>query len=175
MRQDRRHAPTDGELESDSKQRLLGTSIPWHHHERQIKKPNSTLHAGIISLEFILGVLLLVGFFLLNDKRHRATTSDSSLDGLLSLNTYNTTLEFRNQSELLRISDEANNYWRDLLSSGGVVSLNTQWALDQGLKQSATSPTDSEQSIYQVDVFHALHCLVPLPCMHELSMNIRVG
>lgn len=166
MRQDKHDASVDAELESDSKQHLLdtSTSIPWHHQERESQKPNRMFHVGILSLELILGLLLIVGFFLVNDKRHQGMMSESSLDGLLSLNAYNTTMKFHNQPELLRISDEADNYWRNLLGSGGVVSLNTQWALGQGLKQSATSPTDSEQSIYQVDVFHALHCLVPLPC-----------
>ncbi|KAL6821252.1 hypothetical protein V8C40DRAFT_280592 [Trichoderma camerunense] len=56
-------------------------------------------------------------------------------------------------------SHDADKYWRDLLDSGGVISLNTEWARKQGLRPSAQSPTDPSQSIYQVDVFHALHCL----------------
>ncbi|KAB5576586.1 hypothetical protein GE09DRAFT_1216278 [Coniochaeta sp. 2T2.1] len=68
-------------------------------------------------------------------------------------------MTFHNQSDLLRSSDEADMYWARLLESGGVVSLNTEWARQSGLRKSATSPTDPSQSIYQVDIFHALHCM----------------
>ncbi|KAM4066823.1 hypothetical protein HRG_000841 [Hirsutella rhossiliensis] len=68
-------------------------------------------------------------------------------------------MRFENNSHLLADSRQADDYWRLLLKSGGVVSLDTEWALGQGLRPSAQSPTDASQSIYQIDVFHALHCL----------------
>ncbi|OIW32361.1 hypothetical protein CONLIGDRAFT_678765 [Coniochaeta ligniaria NRRL 30616] len=68
-------------------------------------------------------------------------------------------MTFHNQSDLLRSSEEADVYWARLLESGGVVSLDTEWARHSGLRESATSPTDPSQSIYQVDIFHALHCM----------------
>ena len=126
--------------------------------QRLLKSP-STFHYAIIILELVLCLLLISGFIVL-DVTRRSLGSRVSLDGLSQLGAYNTTLRFENGSHLLAGSSEADHYWGELLSSGGVVSLDTQWALAQGLRQSATSPTDSSQSIYQVDVFHALHCLV---------------
>lgn len=115
------------------------------------------LHFLFITLELTLLAFLFAGFLMLQSQY----TAVGGMDGLTDLrDSANTTMVFRNQSHLLKAgSEEANNYWQKLLSSGGVISLDTKWAHSQGLRKSATSPTDETQSIYQVDVFHALHCL----------------
>ncbi|KAI9157976.1 Cyclochlorotine biosynthesis protein R [Paramyrothecium foliicola] len=118
----------------------------------------SHVHYGVILVECVLGVLLIAGYVSLNALRSSAS-GHASLDGLSKLRGYNSTMSFQNNSELLKVSQEADDYWHKLLDSGGVVSLNTEWALEQGLRPSTMSPTDPSQSIYQVDVFHALHCL----------------
>lgn len=116
------------------------------------------IHLAIVGSELVLLAILLAGYVGL---KHGSQPSQDSLDGLSYLTTsYNTTMTFHNQSHLLRASSEADSYWARLLESGGVVSLDTQWAHAQGLRKSAISPTDPSQSIYQVDVFHALHCMV---------------
>ena len=118
------------------------------------------IHAGVIIVELLIASVLILGFIDLH-KSPRLTTSGPMLDGLVALGDYNSTRVFSNHSHLLYgDSDEATGYWRHLIETGGVVSLDTVWALDQGLRPSHQSPTDSNQSIYQVDVFHALHCLV---------------
>lgn len=122
---------------------------------------SSVIHSVIIGVEIILFAVLIAGSICLDNAR-QALSKGHSLDGLSRLGSYNTTMVFQNNSNLLLDSDEAANYWRNLLGSGGVVSLDTEWAHQQGLRPSAMSPTDSSQSIYQVDVFHALHCLVRL-------------
>ncbi|QYT06108.1 hypothetical protein H0G86_012974 [Trichoderma simmonsii] len=119
---------------------------------------SSIIHASILLLEVILCALLISGFMVLNQTR-RAVGSKISLDGLSQLGSYNTSMKFQDGSKHMADSHDADNYWRDLLDSGGVISLNTEWARKQGLRPSAQSPTDPSQSIYQVDVFHALHCL----------------
>ncbi|UKZ83799.1 hypothetical protein TrVFT333_011612 [Trichoderma virens FT-333] len=118
----------------------------------------SVIHASILLLEVILCALLVFGFVAL-DQTRRTLGSKISLDGLSQLGSYNTSMRFQNGSKHMADSQDAGEYWRDLLGSGGVISLNTEWARSQGLRPSAQSPTDPSQSIYQVDVFHALHCL----------------
>lgn len=126
---------------------------------RELMLSNVT-HVIIVALELLLFAFLVVGFVILSQAR-QSTYGKPELDGLSRLGEYNTTREFSNHSHLLLgDSDEANGYWRHLIESGGVVSLDTEWALDQGLRASHQSPTDPSQSIYQIDVFHALHCLV---------------
>ena len=116
-------------------------------------------HISIITFELILAGIVLAGF-MYHSKSCGIQKVGGSLDGLLDLGGYNTTMTFRNNSHLLRDTWEAKKYWNDALETAGVLSLDTQWAFDQGLRPSAVSPTDPSQSIYQVDVFHALHCLV---------------
>lgn len=122
-------------------------------------KSSTTIHAAIISIEVVLCIVLLAGSICL-DRTRQALSIGAPLDGLSQLGLYNTTMRFQNNSNLVGYTHEAAEYWRDLLDNGGVVSLNTEWAQEQGLRPSAESPTDSTQSIYQVDVYHALHCMV---------------
>ena len=44
----------------------------------------------------------------------------------------------------------------------GVVSVPTEWATRLDLAPSLPSPDNPDHSIYQVDLFHSLHCLVSL-------------
>lgn len=150
--------------EKGAQERLL------HHDDRDCeqpaRKPNCItsryLHVVIIAIETILAAILILGYILVSQTH----SPKPALDGLLNLNSYTTSSKFHNNSHLLRGSHEANTYWKTLLNSGGVVSLDTKWALSQGLSESATSPTDSSKSIYQVDVFHALHCMVSYTLRH---------
>jgi hypothetical protein len=119
----------------------------------------SLIHLVIIVVEIIFACVLVGGSIFLGTSC-RARHFMGHLDGLSELGAYNTTMRFDNYSHLLQDSVEAKSYWGKLLQTGGVLSLDTEWALKQGLRPSAESPTDPSQSIYQVDVFHALHCLV---------------
>lgn len=82
--------------------------------------------------------------------------------------------------ERLDLADRSSlDYWLDLLRGelqtpnlyqkglanhyvigDGIVAVDTEWAIRQNLTPSAAHPENATQSIYQVDVFHALHCLV---------------
>lgn len=154
----------DMEAEVDpAEQGLLPPKYEYSNRKRiptKSSKYSKIIHAVIICFELLLCAVLVAGFVILDNTRRSLSSGGSALDGLAKLGTYNTTMSFHNNSDLLRYTPEANHYWKELLDTGGVVSLNTKWALEQGLKPSHMSPSDSSQSIYQVDVFHALHCLV---------------
>ncbi len=156
----------------DDKEALLTThthAVVSQRKRRWICTP--TAHIAIVSTELILFTILIAIYAFLRSGQHTSPMGDNALDGLTRLaSTYNTTMIFYNQSSLLRSSHDADMYWANLLESGGVVSLNTKWALESGLRKSATSPTDPSQSIYQVDVFHALHCMV---CVFISSWQTR--
>jgi len=94
----------------------------------------------------------------------------------LELAEYNTTKYFSGNISLATHSAMADEFWDRIQSgnssfvviltslieiylAGGVVSVDTDWAL-RHFKPSTRSPDNSEQSIYQVDVFHSIHCLV---------------
>jgi hypothetical protein len=151
----------DDDHVSDKGALLPKHSDPLIFQQGRTWASSTAVHIAIIGSEIILLVVLIAGYMVLNNKRHGSLSGEDSIDGLSRLaTTYNTTMTFHNQSDLLRSSQEADTYWARLLESGGVVSLDTEWARGQGLRKSATSPTDPSQSIYQVDIFHALHCMV---------------
>ena len=148
---------------------LSESESEWSSAEKQHRKhdrlqPRTILiHTVIIVFELALAVLVVAGF--LHNTRGTTPFPSNALD-ILELNEYNSTVLFTNNSHLLKDSREADLYWQDLLLSGGVVSLDTSWAKANGLRKSATSPSDESQSIYQVDVYHALHCLVCCGILH---------
>ncbi|KAK4087746.1 hypothetical protein ACCO45_003878 [Purpureocillium lilacinum] len=145
----------EGDGDSDT---IDDGQVQRHNRTDARTRSSRLFHVGVIGLELVLCVLLTAGFIVLDQSR-RSLGSKVSLDGLSDLWSYNTTMRFENNSHLLADTHHADRYWSDLLESAGVVSLNTEWAHHQGLTPSAQSPTDPTQSIYQVDVFHALHCL----------------
>lgn len=45
----------------------------------------------------------------------------------------------------------------------GVVAIDTEWALRHGFEPSVPHPDDPSKGIYQLDVFHSMHCIVRTP------------
>jgi len=153
------YEPLEGKAFESESDALRGADALGQLNRQRKKFKLSPIHLMIIGTEVILAMLLAIGFIVLRPGQ-RLSARELPLDGLVEVGAYNTTMSFHDNSDLLRGTAAANDYWKKLLDGGGVVSLNTEWALEQGLQESATSPTDSSQSIYQIDVFHALHCLV---------------
>lgn len=61
-------------------------------------------------------------------------------------------------SMALRISCNWAN-WPNAVADG-IVALETEWALQNGYAPSRLHSEDPTKSIYQIDMFHALHCVV---------------
>ncbi len=49
---------------------------------------------------------------------------------------------------------------KGISSADGVVAIDTEWALVHGLAPSLPHPQDTAKSIYQIDMFHSMHCVV---------------
>lgn len=64
---------------------------------------------------------------------------------------------------LVKNTKFANHYWKNLTAGNqnGLVSMPLSWAKAQGL-DSSHQKTAPEQTVFQVDMFHQLHCLVRL-------------
>lgn len=151
------YAPVPGDdVESSTTSDLKYTGIPTERRATTRSHRLVAAHVIVICLELVL-LVVIVAYSMPTLDLHRPSSALSSLRKLTS-NTV--TRKFENGSQYLVDTDEADGYWRDLLATGGVVSMNTQAALASGLSPSYQSPSDLTQSIYQVDVFHALHCLV---------------
>ncbi|MCJ1235621.1 hypothetical protein MMC14_003592 [Varicellaria rhodocarpa] len=83
-----------------------------------------------------------------------------------ALTVENTTRVYDHHAEYVLDSDTADNFWMriqpgafSLTTAGGLVSINTQRALNHGLAISLPNPTHPDESIYQIAVYHSLHCL----------------
>jgi len=85
----------------------------------------------------------------------------AALDNYFELAQYNTTKHFFGNVSLVRPSTMADDFWDRIQRTDGIVTVPTEWAL-QYFTPSAPSPDDPAQSIYQVDVFHSIHCLYRL-------------
>lgn len=87
---------------------------------------------------------------------------------------YNVTKTFRvDKTELSMTanSTEAEEYWLSFTQgkNNGLVSVPMKWAEEQGLNSSGL-PTAEGETVFQVDAFHQLHCLVSLHrCFFYLS------
>jgi hypothetical protein len=67
----------------------------------------------------------------------------------------------RAELELVANNTAANEYWMSITRgrNNGLVSLPKEWAERQGLRQSGLATREGE-TVFQVDAFHQLHCLV---------------
>ncbi|KAF2094586.1 hypothetical protein NA57DRAFT_80387 [Rhizodiscina lignyota] len=78
------------------------------------------------------------------------------------LNKFNTPTTFLSNPDIVPESDENDIYWRVSMhpKGGGVVIVPDEWAAERGLPPSAAAPPKYPgSSVYQVEVFHQLHCL----------------
>lgn len=86
---------------------------------------------------------------------------------------YNTSRTFTVNKEdlaLVRNTKFANEYWKNITAgnNNGLVSMPIAWAEAHNLK-SSDQKTAPGQSVFQVDLFHQLHCLVCLLVSHNSS------
>ncbi|KAL7795105.1 hypothetical protein V8C37DRAFT_415067 [Trichoderma ceciliae] len=109
---------TEGEAESDTGENVQPQTNKCLGLLEQSFRRFSVIHAAILLLEVILCVLLVSGFIVLNQTR-RAFGSKISLDGLSQLGSYNTSMTFQDGSKHMADSQNADDYWRDLLGTGG--------------------------------------------------------
>lgn len=55
---------------------------------------------------------------------------------------------------------EADETWSKPVSGYGVVAVDRQWALAEGLPQSHSWVLDQSKNVYLLNAYHALHCAV---------------
>ncbi|KAH8587962.1 hypothetical protein B0O99DRAFT_693912 [Bisporella sp. PMI_857] len=84
---------------------------------------------------------------------------NSELDKYFGLDTYNTTQNFHGISKAAEHSAQADHIWKKIRDFHGVVALDAVRAKKSGLATATPHPYDNNFNIYQVDVFHSLHCL----------------
>lgn len=66
-----------------------------------------------------------------------------------------------NSSDKLAV-DEA---WAAVIPAHGIVAVEQQWAAQRQLPPSISLPSDASKSVYIIDAYHQLHCLVGEPIL----------
>ncbi|KAB5546825.1 hypothetical protein GE09DRAFT_1242064 [Coniochaeta sp. 2T2.1] len=113
----------------------------------------------VIRLLLAEGVLFLLLFAAYVFSVSTSRLGHNQHDEYFKLGTYNVTKTFTEDFDLMEQSVKADQFWSEIQSSDGVVSVPTEWATRLDLAPSLPSPEDPDHSIYQVDLFHSLHCL----------------
>ena len=88
---------------------------------------------------------------------------------------YNTSRTFtvdKNDLSLVESSPKADKYWMSITKDrrNGLVSIPLDWTRKHGLKPSAQK-TKSGETVFSVDMFHQLHCLVRSPTLREYETD----
>jgi hypothetical protein len=86
---------------------------------------------------------------------------------------YNTSQTFtvdKQDLSLVQSSLKADKYWMSITKDrrNGLVSIPLDWAKKHGLKPS-TQKTKEGETVFSVDMFHQLHCLVSRLRLGELN------
>ncbi|EPE24422.1 hypothetical protein GLAREA_08274 [Glarea lozoyensis ATCC 20868] len=134
----------------------------------EIRKPNKPRYRfqHFLLLEVIHLVLLLGGFVLYSAARRNAINSNiqpeaRGLDTYFSLSEYSVVKEFYGDPNLVNTTAEAEALFDHIQTTDGIVALDTIWALKNGYAPSHAHPEDPTKSIYQIDMFHSMHCINP--------------
>ncbi|TEA17327.1 Phenylalanine aminomutase [Colletotrichum sidae] len=79
--------------------------------------------------------------------------------GVSALEAYNTTKQAYDIIDAADRSEEATRFWTELKNYDGVVAIDDAFAEQLNLPPSVPHPDNANTKIYQVNVFHSLHCL----------------
>ncbi|ETS86481.1 hypothetical protein PFICI_00309 [Pestalotiopsis fici W106-1] len=113
-----------------------------------------------ITIYLVIEALVFISVFFIYE-RYQAIPRDkpSFTERYFRLQDYNQTVHFTENVELMRKSSNSTKFWMDLQATSGIVSVPTEWALGLGFSPSRQSPETPGHSIYQLDMYHSLHCL----------------
>ncbi|KAH8662399.1 hypothetical protein BX600DRAFT_498936 [Xylariales sp. PMI_506] len=130
--------------------------------EKDIQQNNGNSYQWWRILTLVISGIALVSSSLLFASTYymihsHTTTTRRETAGYWDLQTHNITRLFYERVDL--VNETATPFWRQILKDDGIIAVDTQWAKSHDFPNSATHPYDESLSVYQVDVFHAIHCL----------------
>ncbi|RDW57827.1 hypothetical protein BP5796_12628 [Coleophoma crateriformis] len=147
--------------------------------ERQRKKRGSMfnfrqfLMLEGIHLTLILGVYALFLTAKYRTEYRTTMTKAHGLDTYFGLSEYNIIREFYGNANLTNKTAEADALFERIQNTDGIVALDTEWALQNGYAPSRLHPEDPTKSIYQIDMFHTLHCVYRIRNLLTSSLSLE--
>ncbi|KAF4774266.1 hypothetical protein HER10_EVM0010977 [Colletotrichum scovillei] len=117
-------------------------------------------------LVFLLCQVTILGLSFLAfhafQKNTDATIQDIDQQDYFTLESYNSTEKLYDIIDAADRSPEADAFWHELQKTDGIVAVHREWAKENALPDTVSHPDDPASKIYQINVFHALHCLYRL-------------
>ncbi|KZL77786.1 ABC transporter [Colletotrichum tofieldiae] len=133
-------------------------------YENEIIRDTSYIRFSGLSLVLIFGVsqllllvLVVLVFHLFQANKGSAQVLDPN--DYFALSHYNATKKAYDIVDAADPSPEADRFWHDLQKTDGIVVVNSRWAQQNNLPPTVDHPYEPQVKIYQINVFHSLHCL----------------
>ncbi|KUJ15245.1 uncharacterized protein LY89DRAFT_735374 [Mollisia scopiformis] len=134
---------------------------------------------ALLVLEGMHLVLILGGYALYSLVRYQTQDNELSRTYMHGLNTYfdlmkfDTVKDFYGDSSLMSRTAESDALFAHIQKTDGVVAIDTEWALKHNLSPSRLHPEDPTKSIYQIDMFHSMHCVYRLRNMLTSKLSLE--
>ncbi|KAI8181740.1 hypothetical protein K4K51_001619 [Colletotrichum sp. SAR 10_75] len=115
----------------------------------------------VLAFVFCQVPILLFSFavfrYILQSNERGSDTYDKN--DYLAFETYNATGTPYSIVDAADPSKDADKFWNDLKRYTGIVTVDDAWAKSNNLPPTVKYPHDPQLRVYQVNVFHSLHCL----------------
>ncbi|KAL0944520.1 uncharacterized protein CTRU02_202407 [Colletotrichum truncatum] len=105
--------------------------------------------------------VLLLGFLALPrfQSKPQGTMGSEDSSGYLALKKYSSIKSPYNIVDAADASPEADEFGTNLKNDDGIVAVDSQWARQRNLPHTVSHPHKPDLQVYQLNVFHSLHCL----------------
>ncbi|KAK1590318.1 uncharacterized protein LY79DRAFT_590519 [Colletotrichum navitas] len=135
-----------------------------HRCESEIAKGTSRMHFSGLRLALMfcgLQLLLLVfgGLVFYSLRADERTSETMDPHGYFALERYNATDKAYDIVDAADPSPEADQFWHELRNADGIVAVDGGWAKRANLPPTVDHPHEPHLKLYQINVFHSLHCL----------------
>ncbi|KAK1959928.1 hypothetical protein LY78DRAFT_590623 [Colletotrichum sublineola] len=145
--------------------------------ESKITKDQFQTRYSGLRLALIFGSfqLLLLGFGgLVFHSFHEDKRAPEAMDphGYFALGQFNTTEKAYDIVDAADPSPETDQFWHDLRKTDGIVAVDGDWAQRIHLPSTVDHPHEPHLKLYQINVFHSLHCLYRI--RNRLISNITL-
>ncbi|KAF7856950.1 hypothetical protein EAF04_009710 [Stromatinia cepivora] len=115
--------------------------------------------------------LLLLGYGIFSTGR--LLFPQDELNTYFALSDYSTVKTFVGNAELMNRSALSDQFLAQIQTTDGVVAIDTEWALRHNYAPSVAHPDDPTKSIYQIDMFHSIHCVYRLRNLLTSSLSLE--
>ncbi|XMA12778.1 hypothetical protein WAI453_005569 [Rhynchosporium graminicola] len=139
------------------------TAAHTQEHEISEGETNKTVRKNVFIKAFVIleliHIIIFLAFYSSSHAFWQPAKSENNLEKYFDLYEYNSVREFFGDWKKMRLNDESEKLLGQIEETDGVVAIDTQWALSHGYATTFIHPYDNSKGIYQIDMFHSMHCI----------------